>query len=68
MVSCLRTEWRFEMDTGVALLLTVIMIVIAIAIITTGIHIVKPGEIGFLYRGRKCLRHFGPAFVFCIRR
>jgi regulator of protease activity HflC (stomatin/prohibitin superfamily) len=52
------------MDPGVALLLTVIMIVVVIAIITTGIHIVKPGEIGFLYRGRKCLRHFGPAFVF----
>ncbi len=50
------------MDSGVALLLTVTMIVIAI--ITTGIHIVKPGEIGILYRGRKCLRHFGPSFVF----
>lgn len=46
------------------LLLLVIVIVTVFVVITTGVHIVRPGEIGFLYRRGKFLRHFGPAFVF----
>ena len=51
------------MDEGTTLLVTLVMIVVVVAILTTGVHIVKPGEIGFVYRGRKFLRHSGPAFL-----
>lgn len=46
------------------LLLLAIVIVAVFVVITTGVHIVRPGEIGFLYRRGKFLKHFGPAFVF----
>jgi regulator of protease activity HflC (stomatin/prohibitin superfamily) len=58
-----RTKWRFDMDDGVTLLVTLVMVIVVTGILTTGIHIVKPGEIGFMYRGRKFLRHSGPAFL-----
>ena len=59
-----RTKWRFDMDEGATLFVTLVMILVVTAILTTGIHIIRPGEIGFIYRGRKFLRHTGPAFVF----
>ena len=51
------------MDEGFVLLITIMMIMVTIAVLTTGIHIIRPGEIGLIYRGKKFLRHSGPAFV-----
>ena len=52
------------MDTGLELLILLVTIVVVLALLTTGIRIVRPGEIGFIYRGRTFLRHTGPAFIF----
>lgn len=49
---------------SLSLLLLVVVIVVVLAVMTTGIHIVRPGEIGFLYRRDKFLRLSGPALVF----
>jgi len=45
------------------LLLVMVIICVVLGIMTTGIHIVRKGEIGFLYRGERFLRQFGPSFV-----
>ena len=52
------------MDTSLELLILLVTIVVVFALLTTGIRIVRPGEIGFIYRGRTFLRHTGPALVF----
>jgi len=52
---------EFDMDGFVVLLIPVIVVT---AILTTGIRIVKPGEVGFVYRGRRFVGFTGPAFVF----
>ena len=52
------------METGLGLLILLLAIVVVFALLTTGIRVVRPGEIGFVYRGRTFLRHTGPAFVF----
>jgi regulator of protease activity HflC (stomatin/prohibitin superfamily) len=51
------------MDQGLTLLITIMVIMAVVTLLTTGVRVVKPGEIGFVYRGRKFLRHIGPAFV-----
>jgi len=52
------------MDPGATLLVTFVMIIVVTAVISTGIHIVKPGEIGFLYKRKKFLNYFRPGFIF----
>ncbi|MCJ7562886.1 MAG: hypothetical protein MUO84_07765 [Thermoplasmata archaeon] len=54
----------FEMDTLVAILVTITMVVVVLFILITGIHIIRPGQIGFLYRGKTFIRDFGPSIVF----
>jgi len=49
---------------SLSLLIVVVVIVVVLAVMTTGVHIVRPGEIGFLYRRNKFLRLSGPALVF----
>jgi len=50
------------MDGFVVILISVIIAVFAV--LTTGVRIVKPGEVGFVYRGRRFIGFTGPAFVF----
>lgn len=41
----------------------IVVMTLTFATLMTGVHVVRPGEIGFVYRGRKFLGHTGPAFV-----
>lgn len=51
------------MDDGTILLILFVTMVMVFSVLMTGFHIVRQDEIGFVYRGKKFVRHSGPGFV-----
>lgn len=54
------------MDTSMVLLILFVVIVAVFALMATGIHIIRPGEIGFIYRRGRFLRLVQPGLAIAI--
>lgn len=54
------------MDTGLVLLILFVAIVVVSALMMTGIRIIRPDEIGFIYRRGRFLRLVQPGLIIAI--